>query len=80
MAAAKINGLQLEVVTVHALEGDCKKPEFLAKWPMGKIPAFEGTDGLKLIEGRAIARYSESCLEKKKAGRRRRREERRLHV
>lgn len=26
---------------------------------MGKIPAFEGTDGLKLIEGRAIARYSE---------------------
>jgi elongation factor 1-gamma len=37
---------------------DNKKPEFLAKFPHGKIPAFEGSDGFKLFEGAAIARYS----------------------
>ena len=40
---------------------DNKKPEFLAKFPHGKIPAFEGADGFKLTETPAIARYSESC-------------------
>lgn len=57
LAAAKINGVSIDIVETRALNGDCKKPEFLQKWPMGKIPAFEGTDGFKLIEGRAIARY-----------------------
>ncbi|KAJ3563530.1 hypothetical protein NP233_g8884 [Leucocoprinus birnbaumii] len=34
-----------------------KSPEFLAKFPLGKIPAFEGPNGFKLFEGDAIARY-----------------------
>lgn len=34
-----------------------KTPEFLAKWPLGKVPAFEGADGYCLAEGAAIAQY-----------------------
>ena len=41
---------------------DNKKPEFLAKFPHGKIPAFEGSDGFKLFEGSAIARYGELLI------------------
>jgi elongation factor 1-gamma len=37
---------------------DNKELEFLAKFPHGKIPAFEGSDGFKLFESAAIARYS----------------------
>lgn len=62
LAAAKINGVSLDIVETRALQGDCKKPEFLAQFPMGKIPAFVGTDGFRLIEARAIARYSEWCI------------------
>lgn len=40
---------------------DNKKPEFLAKFPHGKIPALDGADGFKLFETYPIARYSESC-------------------
>ncbi|EIN08695.1 hypothetical protein PUNSTDRAFT_68439, partial [Punctularia strigosozonata HHB-11173 SS5] len=36
---------------------DNKTPEFLAKFPLGKIPAFEGADGFQLFELIAIARY-----------------------
>jgi len=32
----------------------------MAKFPYGKIPTFEGTDGFKLIEGTTIARYLSS--------------------
>ena len=50
---------------------DNKKPEFLSKFPHGKIPAFDGADGFKLFESSAIARYGESfaidlCLLKKR--------------
>ncbi len=45
------------------MKGDTKKPEYLAEFPYGKIPAFKGTDGFKLTEGKAIARYGTfSCL------------------
>ncbi|KAG9308827.1 glutathione S-transferase C-terminal-like protein [Chiua virens] len=37
-----------------------KPAEFTAKFPYGKIPTFEGTDGFKLSEGAAIARYLSS--------------------
>ncbi|TKY85988.1 hypothetical protein EX895_004813 [Sporisorium graminicola] len=57
LAAAAYNGLELEVVETKALAGDTKKPEFLALFPYGKIPAFKGTDGFSLTEGKAIARY-----------------------
>ncbi|KAN0065398.1 hypothetical protein ACQY0O_001234 [Thecaphora frezii] len=57
IAAAKYNGLDLEVVEVFPSKGDTQKPEFRADFPHGKIPAFKGTDGFKLTESRAIARY-----------------------
>lgn len=34
-----------------------KTPEFLAKFPLGKIPVFEGADGFCLAESVAIAMY-----------------------
>lgn len=36
---------------------DSTKPEFLAKFPLGKVPAFEGADGFTLTEGAAISAY-----------------------
>ena len=41
---------------------DNKKPEFLEKFPHGKIPALETADGFKLFEGMAIARYGEFII------------------
>lgn len=57
LAAAAYNGVELEIVETQAMKGDTKKPEFTALFPYGKIPAFKGTDGFSLTEGRAIARY-----------------------
>lgn len=34
-----------------------RTPEFLAKFPLGKVPAFEGADGTLLTESDAIAQY-----------------------
>ena len=34
-----------------------KKPDFLKKFPLGKVPAFEGSDGVLLTESNAIAYY-----------------------
>ncbi|XP_022097921.1 elongation factor 1-gamma-A-like [Acanthaster planci] len=34
-----------------------KSPEFLSKFPLGKVPAFEGNDGVCLFESNAIAYY-----------------------
>lgn len=40
-----------------------KEPEFLAKFPLGCVPAFEAVDGTTLFETAAIAEYGEcSCL------------------
>ncbi|KAK0633919.1 glutathione S-transferase [Immersiella caudata] len=36
---------------------DNKSPAYLSKFPLGKIPAFEGTDGFLLTESNAIAQY-----------------------
>lgn len=36
---------------------DNKTPEFLAKFPMGKVPALECADGFNLAEGAAICKY-----------------------
>lgn len=44
------------------MEGDNLKPEYTSKFPLGRIPGFEGADGLKLIEARSIARYGECLL------------------
>ena len=56
LAAAKVNGLQLDFVETSVPEGS-SKPEFKAKFPLGQIPAFEGSDGFLLTESRSILRY-----------------------
>lgn len=59
-AVAALNGLKVDLPEHYVHFEDNKKPEFLAKFPHGKIPAFDGADGFKLFESAAIARYSES--------------------
>ncbi|KAG1797079.1 uncharacterized protein HD556DRAFT_1306767 [Suillus plorans] len=49
-------GLELEIPEYKHFS-DNKKPEFLAKFPHGKIPALEGANGFNLTEGTPIARY-----------------------
>lgn len=58
LGAAKYNGVELEIVETNAFKGDCKKPEYTAIFPYGKIPGFKGSDGFTLFEGKAIAKYS----------------------
>ncbi|KAG8952992.1 hypothetical protein FRC00_006542, partial [Tulasnella sp. 408] len=56
-AAAAIGGVQIETVPDFKLYVDNKKPEYLAKFPLGKIPGFEAQSGINLSETFAIARY-----------------------
>lgn len=56
VAAAKINGATLEVVPTAPV-ADSHKPEFKSKFPLGKVPVLECTDGFTLTESRAILRY-----------------------
>ncbi|KDR78219.1 hypothetical protein GALMADRAFT_245282 [Galerina marginata CBS 339.88] len=56
-AVAAWGGLEIALPSAYEHMVDNKKPEFLAKFPHGKIPAWESTDGFKLFEGAAIARY-----------------------
>jgi hypothetical protein len=53
---AAIAGLHLQLKETK-VDPDTKTPEYLSKFPTGKIPAFEGSDGLLLVESSAIARY-----------------------
>jgi elongation factor 1-gamma len=39
-----------------------KSPEYLSKFPLGKLPAFEDNKGFKLFEGAPIARYGKTWL------------------
>lgn len=39
-----------------------KSPEFIRKFPLGRIPSFEDYEGFKLTEGVAIARYVSSLV------------------
>lgn len=50
-------GLPYAWVTVSALDGETKKPHFLARNPMGQIPAIELDDGRHLAQSNAIIRY-----------------------
>lgn len=53
-----MNGLEIEIAPDFQMGVTNKTPEFLAKFPLGKIPAFESGDGsFALTEGQAIARY-----------------------
>ncbi|KAJ3327358.1 Elongation factor 1-gamma, partial [Kappamyces sp. JEL0680] len=52
LIAAKYNG-----VSVQVEKADTKSAAFLAKFPLGKAPAFEGADGSLITESTAILRY-----------------------
>ena len=58
-AVAAWLGLPLDVASGFVFGETNKSPEYRAKFPHGKIPAFEGVDGFKLFETQAITRYRE---------------------
>lgn len=55
--AGLINGLEITMADGFTMGVTNRSPEFLAKFPMGKVPAFEGADGFCIAEGAAIAMY-----------------------
>ncbi|ROW00367.1 hypothetical protein VMCG_07244 [Cytospora schulzeri] len=57
LVVAALNGLEVNVPADFNMAVDTKTPEFLAKFPLGKVPAFEAADGFCLSEGSAIAAY-----------------------
>ncbi|RHZ54437.1 hypothetical protein CDV55_104865 [Aspergillus turcosus] len=56
LAAANLNALSIQTPTFQ-IGTDNRTPEFLSKFPFGKVPAFEGADGTKVVESDAIAQY-----------------------
>merc|ERR1711990_479650 len=57
LIAAKYSGAQVTLVKDFKFGETNKSPEFLKKFPLGKVPAFEGSDGVLLTESNAIAYY-----------------------
>merc|ERR1711962_848635 len=57
LIAAKYSGAQLTVAKDFVFGETNKTPDFLKKFPLGKVPAFEGCDGTILTESNAIAYY-----------------------
>ncbi|PWY79696.1 hypothetical protein BO70DRAFT_293213 [Aspergillus heteromorphus CBS 117.55] len=55
-AAATLNNLTL-TIPPFPFGTENKTPAFLAKFPTGKVPAFEGVEGTTLVESDAIAWY-----------------------
>ncbi|PYI33513.1 hypothetical protein BP00DRAFT_338827 [Aspergillus indologenus CBS 114.80] len=57
-AAAALNNLTLDIPQPFAFGTANKTPEFIRKFPTGKVPAFESADGhTTLVESDAIAQY-----------------------
>ncbi|KAI0791076.1 elongation factor 1-gamma [Abortiporus biennis] len=56
-AVAAFAGLSVDLPESYTHFVDNKKPEFLAKFPHGKIPALETKDGFRVFETTAIATY-----------------------
>jgi glutathione S-transferase len=52
-------GIQLELVNVDLPAGEHKRPEFLAKNPLGALPVLQLDDGAYLTESLAIIEYFE---------------------
>jgi glutathione S-transferase len=44
-------------VPIDIMKSETKTPEFLARFPLGRIPAVEFNDGRRLAESNAIIRY-----------------------
>merc|ERR1712062_708188 len=57
LIAAKYSGAQVTLAKDFKFGETNKSPEFLKKFPLGKVPAFEGSDGVLLTESNAIAYY-----------------------
>merc|ERR1712223_2373397 len=57
LVAAKYSGADVTVAKDFVFGETNKSPVFLKKFPLGKVPAFEGSDGLLLTESNAIAYY-----------------------
>ncbi|KAG6900248.1 hypothetical protein C0993_000889 [Termitomyces sp. T159_Od127] len=57
MAVAALAGIPLQSPEHYEHFVDNKKPEFLSKFPHGKIPALEQPDGFRIFESAAIIRY-----------------------
>ncbi|KAJ2359939.1 Elongation factor 1-gamma, partial [Coemansia sp. RSA 2607] len=54
---AKYLGLDIDITPEFQMGVDNKTPEYLAKYPAGKAPVFEGADGFSLSQSGAIAYY-----------------------
>jgi elongation factor 1-gamma len=54
---AAINGLEVTHAEDFKMGETNRTPEFLAKFPLGKVPALECADGFCLAESAAIAAY-----------------------
>jgi glutathione S-transferase len=50
-------GIAFERVELNIINGETRTPEFLAKYPNGRIPAVELDDGRLLFESNAIIMY-----------------------
>merc|ERR1712234_23968 len=57
LVAAKYSGADLKIAEDFVFGETNKTPEFTKKFPLGKVPAFEGSDGTLLTESNAIAYY-----------------------
>ncbi|CRL26825.1 Glutathione S-transferase, N-terminal [Penicillium camemberti] len=55
-AAANLNGLEI-AVPEYAMGKTNRTPDFLSKFPLGKVPAFEAANGTTLFESDAITQY-----------------------
>lgn len=57
LIAAQYSGAKVTIAKDFKFGETNKAPEFLKKFPLGKVPAFEGADGTWLFESNAIAYY-----------------------
>jgi len=57
LIAAQYSGAQVSIAKNFEFGKTNQTPEFLKKFPLGKVPAFEGADGTWLFESNAIAYY-----------------------
>lgn len=57
LIAAEYSGSKITVKSDFVFGETNKSAEFLKKFPLGKVPAFEGSDGTLLFESNAIAYY-----------------------
>ncbi|KAI8909586.1 hypothetical protein EDD86DRAFT_205796 [Gorgonomyces haynaldii] len=62
LIAAEYNGLDVDEEHIQ-FGTDNKNDAFLAKFPLGKVPAFEGADGFTLYESSAITYYVAAAKE-----------------